>query len=109
VEPVADRGGDPGAIVRNRREAVRELGELLVGDQVAAGEDQVGLALEIGVDRADRETGRADDVLHRRPMKSALAEHGEGGPDDPVADFLFVLGGDAWHGGSWRTLAPLAY
>jgi hypothetical protein len=28
---------------------------------------------------------------------------------DPIADLVFGLCGDAWHGGSWGTVAPLAY
>jgi len=30
-------------------------------------------------------------------MEAVLGEDAEGGSDDPVADLLFVLGGDAGH------------
>src|SRR5258706_15898764 len=65
VEPEADRRRDPLAVAADRRQPITQLTELLVGDQVAAGQDQVRLAPEVRVDRAGRRTRGTDDVLHR--------------------------------------------
>ena len=91
VEEETERGRDPIAVIRNGRQPFAQLSELLGRDQVAAGEDQVRLALEIGVDRADRQAGPTDDVLHRGPVEAMLGEDLDRCADDPVADGLFVL------------------
>src|SRR4029079_1324772 len=96
-EHEADRDRDPIPGTLDRRDPPGELGHLLVGDEVAAREDELVLALEIGVDRPDRQAAGADDVLHRRAVEAALGEHAGRRADDPLADFLFVFGADSRH------------
>ena len=77
---------------------IAELVEALPGDQVAALEEQRVLALEVRVDRPDGQARALDDVGDRRAVVALLGEHLDGGADDPLADLLFVGGGDARHG-----------
>src|SRR6476661_5362491 len=74
-------------ISRRRRSSISRI----------AGEDQLVLALEVGVDRPDGQAARADDVLHRRPVEAALREDAGRRADDPLTDFLLVLGADSRH------------
>ena len=69
---------------------VAERLEAAAGHHVAAREEQLFLALEVGVDRTDRQAAVAHDVLDRGAVP-ALGEDAHGGTDDPLADFLFVL------------------
>ena len=77
-------------------QAVTELAEASLHRQRARGQEQLVLAGEVGVDRADRQAARPDHVLHRRAVIALVAEHADGRPDDPVPDVLLVGGADSW-------------
>ena len=85
---------------RRRREARRELVETARGDLVAGQPEQLVLAREVRVDRADRQAALADDVGDRRAVVALLAEDPAGGDEDPVPDLLLVGGADARHVGT---------
>ena len=109
LDVVRDRRAQPVRRRRQRREPGRELVEALTGDQVATVQEQLVLAPEIGVDRADRQARSSDHIGDRGTVVALLGEHLDRGSDDPVADLLFMGGGDARHGGGSapkRTDAP---
>ena len=74
---------------------IGELFEPLGGDQVAAQAEQLVLAAEVRVDRADRQAAVTDDVRDRRALVALLAEHARGGGEDPLPDLLLVRGADS--------------
>ena len=104
VQPDGD--GHPLGRGRGRREAFGELVETLGGDLVAAQPDQLILAGEVGVDRADRQPALAHDVRDRRAVVALLAEHAKGGGQDAVPDLLLVGGADARHSATPKTNVP---
>ena len=63
-------------------------------------EEQLLLAGEVRVDRADRQPGASDHVGDRRAVIALLGEDGHGRMDDPIADLLFLSGGEAGHVGT---------
>src|SRR3990172_6041180 len=108
VEVEADRDGQ---LLGDRRagcEARCELAQTPPGGKVAGREEEIVLALEVGVDRTDGQAALADDVGDRRAVEAALAEDPERRGDDPLADLLLVGGAYARHVEPDSAAAPMA-
>ena len=91
--------GDPQALGRRRRrgDPDGELLEALGRDQVAALAEQLVLAAEVRVDRADRQAALADDVGDGGALVALGPEDVGGGHEDPIADLLLMGGTDSRH------------
>src|SRR5215475_10405697 len=89
---VRDAGGDvsAGGAVEDRE----HVGQRLRGDRP----DEVGLAGEVPVDRARRESRRGEDVLHRRGVKPLPGEAAGGCVEDLLAAAFEVFLADLGHG-----------
>ena len=82
---------------RAGRQSDRQAGQGLVDRDVADRQEQFVLALEIRVNRPDRQSALANDVLHRRVVETALAKDTQGSAKDALANLLLVLAGDSRH------------
>ena len=93
----ADGDGHPLRGGRRRRQALGQFVQPARGDLVAGQPDQLVLAREVGIDRADRQAALADDVGDGRAVIALVAEDTGRGGQDPVPDLLLVGGADSRH------------
>src|ERR1019366_8655902 len=111
VEEESEADRDALGQAASSSQAVCQLADPLPRRQVAGRQEELVLAREVGVDRADRQAALSDDVLDGGPVEAELAEDLECGNADPGADLLLVGDADTGHdradsSSTTGTLAP---